>query len=58
LPVSMPIAWAAMSQDVRGAYFNVQNVRGMLSRRKTDPWADYEKARQPISATARKAVSL
>ena len=56
LPVSMPIAWTAMRQDVRGTFFNVRNVRGILSSRKADPWADYEKARQPITAAVRKAV--
>jgi len=56
LPVSMPIAWTSMRQDVRGKFFNVRNVPGILSRRKTDPWADYEKARQQITAAARKAV--
>jgi bifunctional non-homologous end joining protein LigD len=57
LPVSMPIAWTAMRQDVRGAFFNVRNIPDILRRRKTDPWADYEKARQRITAAARKAVS-
>jgi bifunctional non-homologous end joining protein LigD len=56
LPVSMPIAWTAMREDVRGAFFNVQNVPGILGRRKIDPWAGYDKARQRISTAARKAV--
>ncbi|HEY3179033.1 MAG TPA: non-homologous end-joining DNA ligase [Casimicrobiaceae bacterium] len=56
LPVSMPIAWTAMRQDVRGAFFNVRNVPGILARRKSDPWADYERAQQRITAAARKAV--
>jgi len=45
-----------MREDVRGAFFNVRNVPDILSRRKTDPWADYQKARQRITAAARKAV--
>src|SRR5207244_11618591 len=56
LPVSMPIAWTAMREDVRGTFFNVRSVPGILARRKTDPWADYEKARQQITGAARKTV--
>jgi bifunctional non-homologous end joining protein LigD len=56
LPVSMPIAWAALRDDVRGTFFNVRNVAGILERRKSDPWAGYATVRQRITAARRKTV--
>ena len=56
LPVSMPIAWSALREDVRGTCFTVRNVPQIIKRRKSDPWADYEAARQKISKAARTAV--
>ena len=58
LPVSMPIAWSALREDVRGAYFNARNVPGILARRRTDPWGDYGTVRQRITAAQRKAVGI
>ena len=40
LPVAMPIAWAALDQDVRGDHFNLGNVPQMLATQREDPWAD------------------
>ena len=37
-----------MRQDVRGTFFNVRNVRRMLSSRKADPWADFKKRAQKL----------
>jgi bifunctional non-homologous end joining protein LigD len=56
LPVSMPIPWSALRDDVRGTYFNVRNVPGLLARRRSDPWSDYFAVRQRIGAAQRKAV--
>jgi len=56
LPVSMPIAWSALREDVRGTHFNVRNVPAMLAHRKSDPWAGYGAARQRITAAQRKAL--
>ena len=56
LPVSMPIAWPALRDDVRGTCFNVRNVPGILARRKSDPWAGYATVRQRITAARRKTV--
>ena len=57
LPVSLPIEWSALARDVRGARFNVRNVPALLARRKVDPWAGYEKSRQRLSASARRALT-
>lgn len=53
LPVSMPIAWEALDDDVRGDRFNIGNVPRTLAGRRVDPWADYEDARQSIGNAKR-----
>jgi bifunctional non-homologous end joining protein LigD len=51
LPVSMPIEWSELAQDVRGAHFDWRNVPQRLKMRKRDPWAQYEDARQALRAS-------
>lgn len=55
LPVSMPIAFDELDRDVRGDHFNIDNAIGTLEHR-ADPWADYERSRQTLSASMRRAV--
>lgn len=56
LPVSMPIPWEALDDDVRGDRFNIGTVPKMLAGRRVDPWAGYDDARQSI-ADARRRLS-
>jgi bifunctional non-homologous end joining protein LigD len=56
LPVSMPIAWSAIEDDVRGDYFNIDNAADAVAGRRDDPWGDYECSRQTLSASMRRAV--
>jgi bifunctional non-homologous end joining protein LigD len=42
-PVSMPIGWSDLAQDLRFDHFNVRNVPGLLAAR-LDPWADFDAA--------------
>ena len=59
LPVSMPIAWSELAGvDVRGRYFNLDNAEATLAGRRADPWADYDRSRQTISASMRRAVGV
>ena len=53
LPVSMPIAWPALDDDVRGDHFNIGNVPRILAGRRVDPWAGYESSRQSIGSAKR-----
>ena len=53
LPVSMPIAWKALDDDVRGDYFNIGNVPRILAGQCVDPWAGYGEARQSIGNAKR-----
>jgi bifunctional non-homologous end joining protein LigD len=55
LPVSMPIAFDELDRDVRGDHFNIDNAVDTLAHRH-DPWADYERSRQTLSASMRRAV--
>jgi bifunctional non-homologous end joining protein LigD len=43
-PVSMPIGWHELAEDVRDGRFNIRTVPGLLSRRRADPWADYSRS--------------
>jgi bifunctional non-homologous end joining protein LigD len=56
--VSVPLAWDELDpkDDVR-ARFSVQNVPQRLAALKKDPWADYWKTRQSITAKIRKALA-
>jgi bifunctional non-homologous end joining protein LigD len=54
LPVSMPIAWEALDDDVRGDRFNIGTVPQMLEGRRADPWAGYDDARQSIAEAKRR----
>jgi bifunctional non-homologous end joining protein LigD len=57
LPVSMPIAWSDLECDVRGDYFNIDTAADAIARRQADPWADYDRSRQTLSASMRRAVN-
>ncbi|HTI46828.1 MAG TPA: non-homologous end-joining DNA ligase [Casimicrobiaceae bacterium] len=56
LPVSMPIEWRELAQDVRGAYFDWRNVPRRLATRKRDPWAQYDATRQTLRASLLRAL--
>ena len=41
----------------RGDTFNLKNIGARLARLKSDPWADYEAARRPLTAALRKKIA-
>jgi len=55
-PVSTPIAWDELAQDVRNGFFNVRNVPDRLARMKADPWAEFFDVRQSVTAAMRKRL--
>jgi len=57
LPVSMPVAWDDLAADVRGDHFNMDNAASAVADRAADPWADYERSRQTLSASMRRALN-
>ncbi|MFT4174998.1 MAG: DNA ligase D, partial [Rhodocyclaceae bacterium] len=48
--VSMPLDWAELDarHDVRGAFYNIRNVPGIIAGR-DDPWAGYDAERRTLS---------
>src|SRR5262249_33215323 len=48
-PVSTPIAWDELDQDIRFDYFNVKNVPARLQLQKSDPWALFAKSGRTIT---------
>ncbi|HEY6894489.1 MAG TPA: hypothetical protein VI258_09995, partial [Rhodanobacteraceae bacterium] len=48
-PVSMPIDWSELADDVRFDRFSVKNVPGIVASRKRDPWARMPRVRQPLT---------
>jgi len=48
-PVSVPIFWEELGEDVRADTFNVRNLQQRLSGLKDDPWKDYWKLKQKIT---------
>jgi len=56
--VSVPLSWDELDQDTDlRARFTVQNVLERLGELKEDPWAEYWKTRQRITAKMRKALA-
>jgi len=51
--VSMPIAWDELHGLKSGAQWGISTAREYLSFRKMDPWADYWKSKQSLSAAVK-----
>lgn len=57
LGVSVPISWDQLPELKSGAQWTIATAREYLSFEKADPWADYWKSRQTLTA-ARKRLKL
>ena len=59
-PVSTPLSWDEIEsgEDVHGDHFNIRNVPERLESLKSDPWHDFSKVRQSITAAMKKAVGI
>jgi bifunctional non-homologous end joining protein LigD len=59
-PVSTPLFWDEIEsgQDVHGDHWNVKNVPERLESLSADPWEEFSKARQSITAAMKKAVGM
>ena len=49
-PVATPIAWDELTAKTRPDMFNIKNLPKRLEKLKKDPWADFFKVRQSITA--------
>jgi bifunctional non-homologous end joining protein LigD len=50
LGVSMPVSWEQLSSLKSGSQWTIVTTREYLSFQKVDPWADYWKAKQTLTA--------
>lgn len=57
-PVSTPIAWSELSSTLKADSFTVENLPERLKRMKKDPWREFFKVRQSITARAMKKLGL
>jgi bifunctional non-homologous end joining protein LigD len=57
LPVSTPVGWEELKNDLRGATFDIRTVPARLRQLKNDPWAEYWSGKQRITAAARRTLS-
>lgn len=57
-PVSTPLFWEELETDVRANTYNVRNLPERLASLPADPWADFLKERQSITAAMKKAVGM
>ncbi len=57
LGVSMPIAWDELAQVKSGAHWTISDARDRLSFQKVDPWADYWKCKQTLTAAMKTLAS-
>jgi len=55
-PVSVPIDWSELRPSLDPRTFTVATVPARLATQRQDPWAEYFRARQSITATALKAL--
>ncbi|MES2537974.1 MAG: DNA ligase D [Pseudomonadota bacterium] len=49
-PVSTPLAWEELGEEIRSDTFTVLNLRARLDSLKQDPWADYFLLKQRVTA--------
>jgi bifunctional non-homologous end joining protein LigD len=56
LGVSVPLAWDEVEATTGGDQWNIENLHERLAGLKSDPWADYAKTRQRITAAMRKRL--
>jgi bifunctional non-homologous end joining protein LigD len=56
LGVSVPLAWDEVAGTTAGDQWNIANVHERLAGLRRDPWADYAKTRQRITAAMKKRL--
>ncbi len=57
LPVSVPIRWSELAKLESPRQWTIANVHERLARLRTDPWRDYGKKRQGLSAAIRRLAA-
>jgi bifunctional non-homologous end joining protein LigD len=57
-PVSVPLFWEELETDVRGNTYTLRTLPERLEKLPSDPWADFFKVRQSITAAMKAAVGM
>jgi bifunctional non-homologous end joining protein LigD len=57
LGVSVPLSWDEVPDTTAGDQWNIANLHERLQSLREDPWADYAKTRQRITAAMRKRLA-
>jgi bifunctional non-homologous end joining protein LigD len=57
-PVSVPLFWEELETDVRGNTYTLRTLPERLEKLPSDPWADFFKIRQSITAAMKKKVGM
>jgi bifunctional non-homologous end joining protein LigD len=57
-PVSAPLFWEELDTDVRANTWTVKNLPERLEGLKSDPWEEFSKMRQSLTAAMKKAVGI
>ena len=57
-PVSAPLFWEELETDVRGNTYTVRTLPERLESLPADPWEEFNKVRQSITAAMKKAVGM
>jgi bifunctional non-homologous end joining protein LigD len=57
-PVSVPLRWDELTPALKSDHFTLANLPQRFESLEADPWADYWKTRQRLTASQRKAVGL
>jgi bifunctional non-homologous end joining protein LigD len=55
-PVAVPVRWDELDASLRPDRYNVHNLQRRLRALKSDPWADFEAARTPLTTKMRELV--
>jgi bifunctional non-homologous end joining protein LigD len=55
-PLSVPVGWKELTPALRPDQLTLATIDARLARLKKDPWAEYAKVKQRLTAAARKAV--
>ncbi|MGF6920846.1 DNA ligase D [Paraburkholderia sp. 40] len=58
LGVSVPLAWDELESTTSGDQWGIRNVHERVDGLRNDPWADYAKTRQRITAAMKKRLGV
>jgi bifunctional non-homologous end joining protein LigD len=57
-PVSVPIHWEELNDELRSDQFTVRNLPQRMARLKCDPWKEIEKTKQSITSAMQKKLGF